>query len=110
MYDLSFGDFIGYVAYVYYPGWLVVGGFVEFDLKFFLTYYYTKTQVCKKGSRTMMGFRASRQQHALHGLAIGTVVDRRQTTGRIQFAAKGRGAERADEMRQVVELLFTALL
>jgi len=36
MYDLGFGDLVGYVAYVYYPGWLVVGGFVEFNLKIFL--------------------------------------------------------------------------
>lgn len=28
MYDFGFGDLIGYVAYVYHTGWLVVGGFV----------------------------------------------------------------------------------
>lgn len=33
MYDLGFGDLVGYVAYVYHPGRLVVGSFVEFDLR-----------------------------------------------------------------------------
>lgn len=32
MYDFSLGHLVGYVAYVYHPGRLVVGGFVEFHL------------------------------------------------------------------------------
>jgi hypothetical protein len=84
MYDLGFCDLIWYVAYVYYPGWLVVGGFVEFDLEIF--FILIKHIGLQKGGRAdFHGPHASRT----HG--YGYFADRRQTTGRIQFAVKGRG-------------------
>lgn len=95
MYDLGFGDLVGYVAYMYYPGWLVVGGFVEFDLKFF--FISLKHIGLQKGQigRTM-GSPASRQPHAL-ALAVSRTADKRPVE--FNFAAKGRGAGRYGRTR-----------
>lgn len=96
MYDLCFGDLVGYVAYMYYPGRLVVGGFVEFDLKFFFTLLkHTGLQKGQIRGRTM-GSRASRQPHT-PALAISRTADKRP--GEFNFAAKGLGAGRDGRTR-----------
>lgn len=109
MYDLCFGDLVGYVAYVYYPGRLVVGGFVEFDLKFFFTLlkHTGHPKRANQDGRWDLGPHASRT-HRLW-LSRGPQTNDRANS---ILRPKGEAQEGMGERDEapVVELLFTAFL
>lgn len=91
MYDLGFGDLIGYIAYVYHPGRLVVGGLVEFHLEI-LVFVILKHTDLQKGISGV-----SRQPHAL-AAAISRTADKRPG----EFNLRPKGAATVHRQRRMV--------